>query len=105
MKNQLKRKQNSTQLCRGPFNFEGCPHGCFLNLQGGTQQISLSIAEELGDSRLRLSEPVTSITQEEHLVTVTTNNGSVFKCKKVVLAIPPNQFGKDELQLIYANNS
>ncbi|KAH3872451.1 probable flavin-containing monoamine oxidase A [Dreissena polymorpha] len=63
-------------------------------VQGGTQQISLSIAEELGDSRLRLSEPVTSITQEEHLVTVTTNNGSVFKCKKVVLAIPPNQFAR-----------
>ncbi|WAQ97607.1 AOFA-like protein, partial [Mya arenaria] len=66
-------------------------------IQGGTQQISLKMAGALGNS-VRLGEPVTSISQAVDTVTVETGHGNVYICKKVVLAVPPNQIGKLTLE-------
>lgn len=62
--------------------------------QGGTQQISEKLAEKVGESRLKLSEPVTRVTQSDSSVVVHTALGNTYTCKKLVLAVPPNQIGK-----------
>ncbi|XP_045212383.2 probable flavin-containing monoamine oxidase A [Mercenaria mercenaria] len=63
-------------------------------LQGGCQQISLRMAEELGDVRIIFREPVTSITQSHDSVAVTSESGNIYKCKKIILAIPPAHIAK-----------
>lgn len=63
-------------------------------LQGGCHQISQKMAAELGDSRIHLSEPVTMVTQDQSVAIVTTQSGKVYKCQKVILAIPPTQIEK-----------
>lgn len=53
----------------------------------GSQKLSDKIAESLWD-RVRLSSPVTSITQTDSMVTVASQNGNTYKADYVILAIP-----------------
>ncbi|GMR57112.1 hypothetical protein PMAYCL1PPCAC_27307 [Pristionchus mayeri] len=64
-----------------------------LRIKGGSQQISLRMAAELGD-RVRLKSGVKHIeTSEGGPTRVTLINGEHLECKRLVLAIPPNQCG------------
>lgn len=55
---------------------------------GGSQNISIKMAERLGD-RVFLEKPVTSISQNETGVTIGTLDGSSFSAEYVILALPP----------------
>jgi monoamine oxidase len=61
-------------------------------LVGGTQQIALRIAAQLGP-RVVLRSPVRKIVQKGGRVTVTSDRYTV-KCKKVIVAIPPTLAGR-----------
>ncbi len=56
-------------------------------VEGGMQQLSVRLAAGLG-GRVRLNEPVTTITHDDHGVVVTTTKGQ-HEAKRVVVAIPP----------------
>ncbi|XP_071478580.1 amine oxidase [flavin-containing]-like [Diadema antillarum] len=56
---------------------------------GGSQTISLNMAARLGEDRVLLSHPVTTISQENDTVTVTTLNGKSFKSRYIIIALPP----------------
>jgi len=62
-------------------------------VHGGTQQISEMLAKPLGDA-LRLNSPVRSIRQTSGTVEVTTAQGEVIACDRVVAAIPPHLTGR-----------
>jgi monoamine oxidase len=55
---------------------------------GGTQQMSLRLAEKLGQA-VRLAQPVSRIRQDDEGVTVTTETGFVAQAKYAVIAMPP----------------
>jgi monoamine oxidase len=55
---------------------------------GGTQQLALHLAGDLGD-RVRLRQPATRITASERGVTVVTKAGATHEADHVVLAVPP----------------
>lgn len=55
---------------------------------GGSQVLSLKIAETLGD-RLRLSSPVSRIRQDESAVAIETLNGR-FRARHVIMALMPS---------------
>jgi monoamine oxidase len=55
--------------------------------KGGSQEIAIKVAAALGN-RVRLSSPVTAITQTKNGVKVTTAGGSV-SAKRVIVAVPP----------------
>ena len=57
-------------------------------MPGGTQQMPLRVAEMLGGA-VRLSSPVTRISQHETGVVVTTPNAE-FTAEQVIVAIPPH---------------
>jgi monoamine oxidase len=59
---------------------------------GGSQQIALRIAEQLG-RRVVLKSPVRRIVQKGGRVTVESDRYTV-KCKKVIVAIPPTLAGR-----------
>ena len=65
-----------------------------MYFQGGAQQISEKMALSLGKDRVLLSTPVQSISEADDRVLVKTKTGAVFKCHKVILAVPPNQLSK-----------
>ena len=44
---------------------------------------------------MKLGQPVAMVTQEGEEVKVVTKGGLTVKCKKVVLAIPPSQIGRE----------
>jgi len=49
----------------------------------------------VGADRVKLGQPVAMVTQEGEEVKVVTKGGLTVKCKKVVLAIPPSQIGRE----------
>ncbi|MEA2495276.1 MAG: monoamine oxidase [Thermoleophilaceae bacterium] len=55
--------------------------------KGGSQEIAIKVGAALGN-RVRLSTPVTAITQTKNGVKVTTASGSV-SAKRVIVAVPP----------------
>jgi monoamine oxidase len=55
---------------------------------GGTQQMSLRLAEKLG-AAVRLAQPVSRIRQDDQGVTVTTETGFLAQAKYAVIAMPP----------------
>jgi monoamine oxidase len=57
-------------------------------LVGGTQRLSLLMAQALGD-RVVLQAPVRSIAQSAGAVTVTTVDGRAWSARRAVVAIPP----------------
>lgn len=64
-------------------------------IEGGAQQVSLRMFDEVGPSRVKLQEPVSCVKQEESgVVMVTTATGKTYSCRKLILAIPPSQIGK-----------
>lgn len=76
---------------------EGTPYTAQeYKIKGGAQQISEKMALSLGKDRVLLSTPVQSISEADDRVLVKTKTGAVFKCHKVILAVPPNQLSKLE---------
>ena len=65
-----------------------------LTFQGGAQQVSETMAADLGTERVLLSTPVQSIREENDCVIVMAKSGATFKCQKLILAVPPNQLSK-----------
>jgi len=62
-------------------------------IKGGSQQISELLVKRIGDENVRLDIPVQKIVQrDDGTVQITTNrNANEFRCRKVILAIPPSQ--------------
>ncbi|XP_063067468.1 probable flavin-containing monoamine oxidase A [Engraulis encrasicolus] len=66
-------------------------------VKGGTQQLSVRLAERLGGECLRLNSPVTAIRQEADSVEVTTPSES-FTCKIVIVTCPPHMAAQLQYQ-------
>ncbi|KAF8387388.1 hypothetical protein PRIPAC_76530 [Pristionchus pacificus] len=65
-----------------------------FRIKGGSQQISLKLAEAVGNERVRLRSGVRRVeTSEGGPTRVTLESGERLECKRLVLAIPPNQCG------------
>ena len=60
---------------------------------GGTQQLSLGLAEKLG-AIVRLNQPVTRIAQDGQGVEVTTASGTTIRAAHVIVAMPPVAAGR-----------
>jgi monoamine oxidase len=73
-------------------NFDTRNGGQMWRLAGGSQQIALRIAQQLGP-RVVLKSPVRRIVQKGGRVTVTSDRYTV-RCKKVIVAIPPTLAGR-----------
>ena len=52
------------------------------------------MAADLGKDCVLLNSPVQSVTEEGDTVIVTAKTGDSFKCKKLIIAVPPNQLSK-----------
>eukprot|EP00057_Strongylocentrotus_purpuratus_P007351 XP_011661825.1 PREDICTED: amine oxidase [flavin-containing] B-like [Strongylocentrotus purpuratus] len=61
---------------------------------GGSQKISLKIAEQLGKDRVYLSNAVTCVSQDAGCVTVTTATGDSYKARYIIAALPPAMLNK-----------
>jgi len=73
-------------------NFDTRNGGQMWRLVGGSQQIALRIAQQLG-RRVVLNSPVRRIVQKNGRVTVTSDRSTV-TCKRVIVAIPPTLAGR-----------
>jgi monoamine oxidase len=73
-------------------NFDTRNGGQMWRLAGGSQQIALRIAQQLGP-RVVLRSPVRRIVQKGGRTTVTSDRYTV-KCKRVIVAIPPTLAGR-----------
>ena len=73
-------------------NFNTRNGGQQWRVEGGTQRIPLTMAQQLGN-RVVLSAPVRKITQTGSGVTVDTDRGQ-FTGKRVIVAIPPTLAGR-----------
>lgn len=63
--------------------------GQYLRVKQGTQIFSTGLADSLPKGTIKLNSPVTAISQQENeMVVVKTKDGSSFRAKKVVSAIP-----------------
>jgi monoamine oxidase len=72
----------------------GTEHGAQDSIiVGGTQQLSLKLAESLGDA-VHLNQPASLVKQDAAGVTVKTEAGAVFAAKHVVIAMPPQVAGR-----------
>ncbi|XP_070575269.1 amine oxidase [flavin-containing] B-like isoform X2 [Ptychodera flava] len=56
---------------------------------GGSQQVSEKIADLIGSEKVIFNSVVTSVTQNDGVVKVSTNDGRDFMADYIVLAIPP----------------
>jgi monoamine oxidase len=71
-----------------------------MRVKGGMQQISKIMAQQLGESRVRLRTAVTNVDcgQNELRVSAISTDGkytvSLIRCKRLILAIPPSEAGK-----------
>jgi monoamine oxidase len=64
-----------------------------FRVKGGTQLISITMAEQLGvGKRVLLNNPVRKITQGPHTATVYADNATV-ECQQVIVAMPPTLTG------------
>jgi monoamine oxidase len=72
----------------------GTGAGQDFRVKGGTQLISITMAQQLGlGKRVLLNQPVRQIRQRASGATVIADGASV-DCKQVIVAIPPNLAGK-----------
>jgi monoamine oxidase len=83
---------NETHAGTFERNFDTRDGGQMWRLAGGSQQIALRIAAQLG-RRVVLRSPVRRITQSGGRVTVASDRYTV-KCRKVIVAIPPTLAGR-----------
>lgn len=62
-------------------------------IKGGSQQISKSLAQRIGEDLVRLETPVRRVVQNEDgtVIITTSRNQSKIQCRKLILAIPPSQ--------------
>lgn len=63
-------------------------------LQGGTQQLALRLAKEIGPARLRLSTPVSAITVRDQQATLTLASGETLEADDVVLTVPVSTWNR-----------
>jgi monoamine oxidase len=66
--------------------------GQYLRIRSGTQSISTAIAASLPRSSVRLSTPVSGITQSSTGITVSTRSGQIFHAKKVICSLPTTMY-------------
>src|SRR3954447_10596092 len=83
---------NETNAGTFERNFDTRQGGQMWRLVGGSQQIALRIAQQLG-RRVVLGSPVRRIVQSRGRVTVTSDRYTV-NCKRVIVAIPPTLVGR-----------
>jgi monoamine oxidase len=83
---------NETNAGTFERNFDTRQGGQMWRLIGGSQQIALRIAQQLG-RRVVLGSPVRRIVQSRGRVTVTSDRYTV-RCKRVIVAIPPTLAGR-----------
>jgi len=62
--------------------------GQYLRIRKGTQSFSKCIAADMTPGSVVLNMPVTRISQDAAGATVTTADGKVFTCKKVIVSVP-----------------
>ena len=61
---------------------------------GGMQQLSIKLAERIGNDKVKLNDPVLKIRYDAELnktkcCLVTTNSGKEYYAKKIIIALPP----------------
>jgi monoamine oxidase len=83
---------NETNAGTFERNFDTRQGGQMWRLAGGSQQIALRIAQQLG-RRVVLRSPVRRITQSGGRVTVVSDRYTV-NCRRVIVAIPPTLAGR-----------
>ncbi|PCK07495.1 MAG: hypothetical protein COA42_14080 [Alteromonadaceae bacterium] len=72
--------------CAGSF---GALHKALAyRLEGGAQEISIRVANELGD-KVKLENPVRDIIHSDNQVTVKLANGDEYEAQEVIVAVPP----------------
>jgi monoamine oxidase len=62
--------------------------------KGGNDLLAKALARAVGERRLKLGTPVTSIESHDSTATVTTADGRAFECDDVVLTVPPSVWSK-----------
>ncbi|WAQ97611.1 AOFA-like protein [Mya arenaria] len=65
-------------------------------IKGGAQQISEKLVKHISKENVLLGEPVSMVTQAGDSVEVISKKGNKYRCKKVILAVPPSQIGRME---------
>nr|XP_054748114.1 amine oxidase [flavin-containing] B-like [Lytechinus pictus] len=81
--------------CCGYLRYSSTVNGAQeRKFHGGSQSISLAIAERLGQDRVLTNSPVSSVLQDEEGVTVTTLDGKSYKAKYIIAALPPAMLTK-----------
>lgn len=66
-------------------------------LKGGNQQYALRLAKELGDKRVTLNCPITSITATDKGMTIVDAKGRTHQADDVVLAVPPSVWSRIQI--------
>ncbi len=64
----------------------------YLRTKEGTSTLAGRMADELPLDSILLSSPTTSIEQQETLCKVSTQNGYVLSCKKVIVTVPSHTY-------------
>src|SRR4051794_17378348 len=82
-------------------NFNTRDGGQMWRVQGGTQLISIKMAQQLGGA-VRLSTPVRKITQSSSGVQAVTDSGT-FSGKRVIVATPPTMAGRVDYEPLLPN--
>ena len=80
-------------------------HAQRLRISGGAFQIADKLAESIGHENIHFNCPVISINQENETTIISCLNGETFKCRKVILAIPPALIGKINIRQTNSNFS
>ena len=57
-------------------------------IAGGAQSVSLALAKAVGEERVRLSQPVSAISQDASGVTVTSAGGQSYRAQRAIVAVP-----------------
>lgn len=65
-----------------------------LKIEGGSQQLSQSLAERVGWKSVRLGSAVTNIWQDAEWARVTTAAATTFLCRAVIVTCPPHLAAK-----------
>ncbi|XP_072015750.1 probable flavin-containing monoamine oxidase A isoform X2 [Amphiura filiformis] len=77
----------------------GTEEGCVKQhrIKGGSQRICDILAGHVDHSKVKTKDPVVSIDQtDEHLVSVKTSSGFIYKASRVVVTIPPKYASRIE---------
>jgi monoamine oxidase len=74
------------------INTDGPGGAQALKIKQGTSAIATALAGAIEPGSVQINAPVDSITQYGNVCQVTTSNGTRYRAKKVILAIPTNTY-------------